>query len=594
VLWVKTYNGPANKYDEACCIGISPNGRKIFVTGDSEGSETGEDWATVAYAAATGTKVWLKRLSSQYNDYPDGLAVSPLGSAVFVLGTTQTTTVGVATTVAYDPATGDRIWLRRAPQTPGSGSRGDAIAVSPDGSTVFTTSSRGSDAKNGEAYATTAYRASDGEVLWTKYFFDPDVRWFAAEPEAITVSPDGSSVFVTGVVQNDDEKWFVATIAYSSGGAFLWKALWSLRVGDSPAGGPAGIAVSPDGSRVFIAGDAESSTGQFGVTTFAYDAASGQRLWFKRYHGSGSQEDDYGAGLVVDPSGARMYVTGSAGTGSGQVSVTLAYKATSGDPIWTRRISNAETFAIALTPDASKLLVAGDAYGLTTYALNPASGHVIWRADTGPKQSGTALSIAVAPDSSRVFVAGPSLGCCPGDDYVTVAMSAIVTYHRVGTIQETSCYGSKLCVRHPDSKYGGRKTTVGARSVWQSGVSPPVSSWKGPGLHITDGVSSSSAERFQKACFVVRSISGTPNASMTVSGTNQKGVGKIIAGRSFSPTSSFAEYCATYTLIHNWSHLAWRLQVHDGGVQIDKVVLYQGGAKTSKSIIDEIAAKPKG
>jgi len=47
-LWVKTYNGPGNKYDWPCGISVDSRGN-VYVTGTSEGSSTGEDYATIKY-----------------------------------------------------------------------------------------------------------------------------------------------------------------------------------------------------------------------------------------------------------------------------------------------------------------------------------------------------------------------------------------------------------------------------------------------------------------------------------------------------------------------------------------------------------------
>ena len=67
-LWVKRYNGPASKADRAASVAVSPGGTRVFVTGSSETSTPSvehpgfyDDYATVAYDAATGAQLWVKR-----------------------------------------------------------------------------------------------------------------------------------------------------------------------------------------------------------------------------------------------------------------------------------------------------------------------------------------------------------------------------------------------------------------------------------------------------------------------------------------------------------------------------------------------------
>src|SRR5206468_3271033 len=68
-LWVKRYNGPGNGNDTAYSVAASPDGSKAFVTGDSYGgSGTSDDYATIAYDAATGQALWVKRYNGPGND----------------------------------------------------------------------------------------------------------------------------------------------------------------------------------------------------------------------------------------------------------------------------------------------------------------------------------------------------------------------------------------------------------------------------------------------------------------------------------------------------------------------------------------------
>src|SRR2546429_648790 len=55
-LWAKRYNGTGNNADVATSVAVSPTGGTVYVTGQSYGTASVVDYATVAYNAATGTQ----------------------------------------------------------------------------------------------------------------------------------------------------------------------------------------------------------------------------------------------------------------------------------------------------------------------------------------------------------------------------------------------------------------------------------------------------------------------------------------------------------------------------------------------------------
>src|SRR5258708_39888795 len=118
-------------------------------------------------------------------------------------------------TVAYDTATGQRLWVSRY-----QGFRLDnvpsAVAVSPDGSTVYVTGSSQNSGKLGigNDYATVAYSAATGAQLWLSRYNGPANGDHVAT--AVAVSPDGDTVFVTGLGQQTSSGWDYATIAYDA------------------------------------------------------------------------------------------------------------------------------------------------------------------------------------------------------------------------------------------------------------------------------------------------------------------------------------------------------------------------------------------
>ncbi|HEX9236326.1 MAG TPA: PQQ-binding-like beta-propeller repeat protein, partial [Actinomycetota bacterium] len=191
--WFERYNGPGSLDDDAAGLVVSPDASRVFVTGTSFGpAGSGDDYATFAYDALTGAKLWLSRYNGARTryDYGNAIAISPDGATVFVTGaSTESGQATSVTTVAYDAATGAQLWVSVSSHGKGSG---EAVAVSPDGSSVFVT---GQDYLNSD-YVTIAYDGSTGAELWASTYNGPGSG--TDEANAIGVSPDGSTVWVTG------------------------------------------------------------------------------------------------------------------------------------------------------------------------------------------------------------------------------------------------------------------------------------------------------------------------------------------------------------------------------------------------------------
>jgi DNA-binding beta-propeller fold protein YncE len=90
----------------------------------------------------------------------------------------------------------------------------------------------------------------------------------------VAVSPDGSEVFVTGTTTYNVHDRY-ATVAYdASSGATLWVRTFLGSGGYSQA---RAVAVSPDGSTVFVSGTSYGKATDQDYVTIAYDAARERR-----------------------------------------------------------------------------------------------------------------------------------------------------------------------------------------------------------------------------------------------------------------------------------------------------------------------------
>jgi outer membrane protein assembly factor BamB len=431
-LWVKRYNGPGNSTDDARSVAVSPDGKAVFVTGTSPGTTSFQDYATVGYNAATGAQLWVSRYNGPDNgvDEASSVAVSPDGKTVFVTGYSYGTTSGEVdyATVAYNAATGAQLWVKRyvSPALQGSAT---SVAAGPDGKAVFVTGYSASQATGGYDYATVAYNPATGAQLWVKRYNGPAGADFA---HSVTVS--GSTVYVTGSSLGTNDGYDYATVAYNAAtGAQLWVKRYNGAANGSR--GANSVAASRDGKTVFVTGSSYAgSTTDYDYATVAYNATTGAQLWVKRYTGPGSG-DDQAYSVAASPAGTAVFVTGySSGATSGEVDyATVAYNAATGAQLWVKRYIGptvggigTQAYSVAVSPTGSTVYVTGESGSDTTYATvaySAGAGAQQWAkryTGNGP-DGGAAQAVAVSPSTGTVFVTGYSSGSGSGNDYATVA-----------------------------------------------------------------------------------------------------------------------------------------------------------------------------
>jgi outer membrane protein assembly factor BamB len=182
----------------------------------------------------------------------------------------------VASRAARAPSPGAQLWTSRYKGLAGNGGRAVQVAASPDTSKVFVTGTSSGGPATDDDYVTVAYNASTGAELWHRRYNGPANNYDTAV--GLAVSGDGSTVFVTGISDDASSSVAYATVAYdASNGATLW-----TRRLDGPYA--AGIAVSGDGSKVVVTGTIYGTATKDDYLTVAYNAATGRTLWTTRYN----------------------------------------------------------------------------------------------------------------------------------------------------------------------------------------------------------------------------------------------------------------------------------------------------------------------
>jgi DNA-binding beta-propeller fold protein YncE len=301
----------------AYALAVSPDGSRVFVTGKN---------GIVAYDASNGIQLWADPSFSYANSpFEVALVVSPDGTRVYEARSSSAS-------VAYDAATGTRLWT-----TPS----GYDLALSPDGAIVYV--------QHGDGVA--AYTAAGGAQLWT----NSGTGW----EKSVAVSPDGTRVFVSRrQAEGTDE--VVALDARS--GVELWTAQQSTPAEVTLRD----LAVSPDGSLVYATGLESTHRRESGYITEAYDSTSGAERWVARFNRPGDTNGVYltwfkALALAVSPDGSRVYVTGRSSVDLGVQGVwvggvTLAYDATEGTELSAFPGGGQD---LAVSPDGARLYVTG-------------------------------------------------------------------------------------------------------------------------------------------------------------------------------------------------------------------------------------------
>jgi hypothetical protein len=431
--WVQRYNAPGDGIDEALAVAVSPDGSRVFVSGDSHQPNTNfSDSVTAAYDASTGARVWLQRYNGSGNAMDEGLAVgvSPDGTAVFVTGSSAGATSDDYVTLAFDASTGAPLWSKRYNAPAGGDDLANSLGISPDGTKVFVTGWSFTSTANASDYVTVAYDASTGDKLWVGRYNGPGNGYDHAL--ALGVSPDGAAVFVTGSAPSANGDQDYATAAFD---AATGAPLWATRYDDPGHGDDIGhdVAVSPDSSALYVTGASHGSSGGKDYATVAYDAVTGAPRWVRRYTGTGGS--DVATSVDVSPDGSKLFVTGgSVGSTSGTDYATVAYDAAIGAVAWTRRYNGpGNAFDrgawVAVSPDTSDVFVTGRSVGSTsaqdiaTVGYNGSTGATLWaRRYNGPGNSyDIGYALAPSPDGSQLFVAGTSVGSTSSWDFVTLA-----------------------------------------------------------------------------------------------------------------------------------------------------------------------------
>ncbi|HUP10913.1 MAG TPA: SBBP repeat-containing protein, partial [Niastella sp.] len=202
--WVRTYNGPGNGNDLPTALAVDNDGN-VYVTGQSTGTGTDLDYATIKYNTS-GVQQWVKRYNGSINnwDRPNAMVIDKNGN-VYITGFTTTVLSeedGILTdiaTIKYN-TTGTQQWV--AFYNRKGHDEANALAVDAAGNVYITGFSGSAEEDPDNDYVTIKYN-SNGLQQWASIYegagFDQ-----GGGANALVLDAAGN-VYITGAISIEEE-----------------------------------------------------------------------------------------------------------------------------------------------------------------------------------------------------------------------------------------------------------------------------------------------------------------------------------------------------------------------------------------------------
>ena len=424
IAWVALYNGPGNDIDRARAITLDGSGN-VYVTGESYGSGTDNDYATIKYNSS-GVQQWVQRYNGSGNSYDKARAIALDSSGnVYVTGSSYGSgTYCDYATIKYNSA-GVAQWVQRYNGTGNSDDMASSLAVDGQGNMYVTGHSYGSGTSSSD-YATIKYNSA-GVLQWITRYDGPGNN---SSDQASSLAIDGQgNVYVTGYSDSSGiGECDYVTIKYNSAGVEQWVA----RYNGPGNGSNCAYSLVVDGQgNVYVTGISIGAGAYYDYATVKYNA-NGVQQWAARYNGPGNYED-WSNVIAVDEQG-NVYVTGrSGGSGTDYDYATIKYNS-AGVEQWIARYNgpgNDIDEASSLVIDGlGNVYVTGQSVGAGTwndYATIKynSAGVQQWvaRYDDDRPGNGDDYATSLAIDGlGNVYVTGSgvSMGSGTNDDYATI------------------------------------------------------------------------------------------------------------------------------------------------------------------------------
>lgn len=295
VLWTQRYDRGIANEERFPSLAIDVMGN-VYVTGQSVGSGTSWDYATIKYDT-DGNELWVSIYNSTINnvDVPSDIGVDSQGN-VYVTGKSVLNGSDYLT-VKYN-SEGVYQWEQRYNHANGNDDATALVIDSSDNVIVTGISDGGATSWD---YATIKY-APNGGTEWIRRYNGPPGN---NQDQAFAIGVDGSdNVYVTGASVSNDTSWDYATVKYDPDGDQQWVSRYDAAFNEDWA---SALVVDVSGN-IYVTGKSVGPGTSWDYATIKYEPVDGDELWVQRHTGPGA-DVDWANSIAVDASGS-VYVTG--------------------------------------------------------------------------------------------------------------------------------------------------------------------------------------------------------------------------------------------------------------------------------------------
>lgn len=291
-LWTRTYDGPANDWDNGMDVAVDGSGSVYVIGTVSVSGESANIW--IRKYDGDGNDVWTKTYNGAADDWDHGSDITVDGSGnVYAAGYETVSGQGANVWVRKYDGNGNVIWTRTYNGAANSSDAANGIAVDGGGNVYVSGYER---VTGQESNVWVRKYDSGGNVVWTQTYNGADNDRDISNDIALDES---GNVFVIGyqTVTGQDKNIWIRK--YDGNGSEIWTRTHDGPANDWDAGN--GLAVDGSGS-VYVTGF-ETVSGQLANVWIRKYDGDGNEIWTETYNNDAENGWEVGYGLVVDESG---------------------------------------------------------------------------------------------------------------------------------------------------------------------------------------------------------------------------------------------------------------------------------------------------